>query len=116
MGIEAGIAVVPHHPQLIRGHGDRGHLVVDRFRQPGFRSLFTVAEQPAVVHLQLIARQPHHPFDQCCRCVVASGHELLRRGEHHHIAPVQMAVAAAGQARPHLLHQDAVLQLQGGQH
>ena len=32
------------------------------------------------------------------------------------IEPLQMAVVAAGQAGPYLLHQDAVLQLQGGQH
>ena len=64
VGIQAGIAVVPHHPQFTLGYFNGSHGVINPLSDPRFLNEASVSDQLSLFHLQPITRSTHHPFDQ----------------------------------------------------
>ena len=112
MGIQAGIAVVAHHQEVIGGHRDRSHRVIHGLSGPIGFGPFPIAHELSVFDFQGVSRPAHNPFDQGCLGVVSGLHQDGRGAKNHHGADFQRQL----QLGFYLLHQDPVLHLKGGQH
>ena len=92
MGVQAGVSVVSHHPELVRWNRDGGHVIGHRFAEPGFLYLSAIAEQLPVPHFQLITRLANNTFDQGRFGVVARLDQSCWWGEHNDAVPAEMVV------------------------
>ncbi len=104
MGVQAVVAVVPQHPEMV---GWNRHLqlpVGHGAGCPGLPQGLAVALQVAVVDSDPVTGAAHNPLDQRLGSVVAHGQQAIRRPEHHHVT--QSGITT--KARTQFIHQQQV--------